>query len=92
MIAIVLTQQQNTDLFDLIEEYFTGTDYNSFANFKVQENRNIVTMKIKNDLFVLSPTVLTDPIYAELKDFILSKTEMIEPRTIEQSELLTDEI
>ncbi len=93
MVGIVLTHQQNADLFDLIEEHFSGTDYKSFVNFIEQEKRNIVTRPIKNNLFVLSPTVLNDPIYTDLKAFILGRVNYeVETRVIESSELFTDEI
>jgi hypothetical protein len=93
MEGIVLTTQQNTDMFNLIDEHYASTDYGSFANFVQTEKRNIVTMPIKNDLFVLSPTVLEDPAYAALKAFIFGKINNdITIRIIDPEEIIeTDE-
>jgi len=92
MKGIVLTEIEKNGVFNLIKEYYEGTNYGSFANFTQQEKRNIVAMPLKNDLFTLSDTVLTDPIYAELKEFIISKDLCdFVVRDIQQDELKNNE-
>lgn len=88
MEGIVLTQQQNADLFSLIDEYFSSTNYKTLKGFKKQTGSNIVTHTLKDDMFLLSPSVLDLPIYSDLKRFILDKVNFnIEVREIDQTEI-----
>lgn len=91
MDAIVLTEEENEGLFYLIEEYFSATPYLSFDNFKLIEGRSISTVNLNDNMFALSPTVLTDPIYTDLKNYILEK-DMCEfiVRDMHEHEIITE--
>jgi len=71
MKAIILTDKEANNVESLIEEYFKGTHYGSFRDFTIIEKRSIVILPLKNGLNRLSVTVLSDPFYSDLKDFVL---------------------
>lgn len=88
MEGIILTLEARDKMYLLINEFYDNSSYGSFENFQSQELRNIVVRELNNGLFLLSITVMTDPIYTDLKEFILN--QMTEPLLIR--EVTEDEI
>lgn len=91
MRGIVVTESEKNQIEGIIDAYFNESVYGSFDNFKIAENRNIVFVPIKNDNYVLSPTVLNDDIYKDLFH-VVSELVTLNEREIEHDELLDEEI
>ena len=86
MKAIVLTTKEKTQLFELINEFYSESKYGSWDAFKATEKRDIVLMPILNDLHILSSSVLNDKGYKELIAYILNSMKL-DVRFIDPSEL-----
>lgn len=90
MNAIIFTKDQRDNVYRLLNKFYDASPYGSYKNFKTTEGRNIALSELKNDLFALSTTVMTDVIYKDLIEFIFSNmSDSILIREIMKDEMPT---
>ena len=70
MQAIKLTEEKRDKVLLLIDYFYEDSKYGSYDNFKHETNSDIVLVSSDDDNFILSCTVLEDPIYDELITFL----------------------